>query len=62
MCVAAHDALARRVIPAHTMMDGDVAFASTTSQGAIEPRHGFRLCMATELAVEVALMRAAGLG
>jgi L-aminopeptidase/D-esterase-like protein len=62
MCVAAHDALARRVIPAHTMMDGDVAFASTTSQGAIEPQHGFRLCMATELAVEAALLRAAGLG
>ncbi len=61
MCVAAHDALARRVIPAHTMLDGDVAFASTTSAGAVEQEHGFRLCMATELAVEAALMKAAGL-
>src|SRR5690606_32512604 len=61
MCVAAHDALARRVIPAHTMLDGDVAFASTTSSGPIEQHHGFRLCMATELAVEAALLKAAGL-
>jgi L-aminopeptidase/D-esterase-like protein len=61
MCVAAHDALARKVIPAHTTLDGDVAFATTVSAGPIEPRHGLRLCMATELTVEAALMRAAGL-
>jgi L-aminopeptidase/D-esterase-like protein len=61
MCVAAHDALARKVIPTHTMLDGDVAFATTVSAGPIEPRHGLRLCMATEVAVEAALMRAAGL-
>ncbi len=61
MCVAAHDALARRVIPSHTMLDGDVAFASTTSSGTIEREHGFRLCIATELAVEAALLKAAGL-
>jgi L-aminopeptidase/D-esterase-like protein len=59
LCVAAHDALARMVIPAHTMYDGDVAFATTLSEGSIEPRDRLRLALATELAVEAAVLRAA---
>jgi D-aminopeptidase len=59
MCVAAHDALARLVIPAHTMYDGDIAFASTLTDGPPSPEGSLRLSLATELAVEAALMRAA---
>jgi L-aminopeptidase/D-esterase-like protein len=59
LCIAAHDALARMVVPAHTMFDGDVAFASTTSEGSISTIDTVRLCIATELAVEAAIVRAA---
>jgi L-aminopeptidase/D-esterase-like protein len=60
MCVAAHGALARRVIPAHTLLDGDVAFASTLRRGPIDLQTSLRLCLATELAMESAIVRAAG--
>lgn len=59
MCIAAHDALARSVIPAHTVYDGDVAFASTLTEGTLVPGVNLRLSLATELAVEAAVRRAA---
>lgn len=60
MCVAAHDALARVVWPSHTVVDGDVAFASTVSEGATDPNSILPLTMATELAVETAIRTACG--
>lgn len=59
MCISAHDALARMVIPAHTVFDGDVAFASTLTEGARTAQATLRLTLATELAVEAAILRAA---
>lgn len=59
ICVSAHDALARMVIPAHTMYDGDVAFATTVTEGAISIRGMLRASLAAELAVESAILRAA---
>jgi L-aminopeptidase/D-esterase-like protein len=59
MCVSAHDALARMVVPAHTMLDGDVAFASTIEDGPRNTELSMHVSMATELAVEEAILRAA---
>jgi len=59
MCVAAHDALARMVVPAHTMLDGDVAFASTIEDGPRNTELSMHVSMATELAVEEAILRTA---
>jgi L-aminopeptidase/D-esterase-like protein len=60
MCVAAHDALARTIWPAHTIADGDVAFASTVNEGPTDPTTILPLTFATELAVESAIRAAAG--
>lgn len=54
-CVAVHDAVARTIVPAHTFADGDVAFASAISSGAISPGDAFRLAIAAELGVERAI-------
>lgn len=62
LCVAAHDALARIVVPSHTILDGDVAFASTLNEGPIDQAGSLRLCLATEIAVESAILAAAGRG
>jgi L-aminopeptidase/D-esterase-like protein len=59
MCVAAHDALARVIWPSHTIADGDVAFASTVTEGRDDPRLVLPLTMATEIAVERAIRAAA---
>jgi D-aminopeptidase len=58
MCVAAHDGLARTIWPSHTIADGDVAFASTVSEGPTDPATILPLTIATELAVEKALRAA----
>lgn len=55
LCVAAHDGLSNAIVPAHTMFDGDVAFAAATHQGDIAPNDLLRLYVATELAVERAI-------
>jgi L-aminopeptidase/D-esterase-like protein len=60
LCVAAHDALVRVIRPAHTHVDGDVAFASTTVEGQLPAGTLLPLIIATELAMEEALRRAAG--
>lgn len=54
-CIAAHDAVARMIVPAHTMVDGDVVFVSTLSEGAIAPEDAMKLAMAVELSVEAAI-------
>ena len=38
---AGHDALARGIRPAHTMLDGDVVFALSTGSGERAPMEGF---------------------
>jgi L-aminopeptidase/D-esterase-like protein len=59
-CVAAHDALARTVWPAHTAFDGDLALAITLREGKRpEPTQELRLTMAVGLIVEQALRHAA---
>lgn len=58
MCVSAHDALARVIWPSHTVADGDVAFASTVSTAVGDSALTLPLCLATELAVELALRSA----
>lgn len=58
LCIAAHDALARVVWPAHTIADGDVAFASTLHDGPTDPGTVLPLTIATELAVEAAIRSA----
>ncbi|HYJ13706.1 MAG TPA: P1 family peptidase, partial [Thermomicrobiales bacterium] len=60
MCVSAHGALARRVIPAHTLLDGDLAFASALLRGPVDLQTSLRLCLATELTIEAAILQAAG--
>ena len=57
-CVAAHDGMSRVVVPAHTLIDGDVAFAATINEGPITPEDLMKLTLATELAVEAAIVRA----
>lgn len=59
LCVASHDSLARMVVPAHTMFDGDTAFATTTREGPLDDAARLRLGVAVELAVEGAIRRAA---
>lgn len=56
LCVAAHDALARVIWPSHTVADGDVAFASTVNEGPTDPATILPLSLATELAVEKAIL------
>lgn len=55
LCVAGHDGLSNAIVPAHTMFDGDVVFASSTNPGSIEPNDLLRLFVATQLAVEAAI-------
>lgn len=62
LCIAAHDALARTIVPSHTMLDGDVAFGSTLSEGQITLADALRLGVATELAVESAIVNASRSG
>ncbi len=62
LCVAAHDGLARRVVPVHTEVDGDIVFAVARREPpADEPSLAtrLRLAIATELAVERAVLAAA---
>lgn len=58
-CVAAHDGLARIIVPAHTAADGDVAFASALREGPIDRQTAMTVTMASELAIEAALRQAA---
>jgi L-aminopeptidase/D-esterase-like protein len=54
--IAAHDGLARVIMPAHTQWDGDLVYASTTlPEAPIAAADSFRWAITTELAVESAL-------
>ncbi len=53
--IAAHDGLARMIVPSHTIFDGDTLFVSTLREGSPDPMTIARLAMATELAVERAI-------
>lgn len=56
MTVGMHDGLARSIVPAHTIADGDLAFASTTHEDpACPPERWLRASLAAELAVETAI-------
>ncbi|HYH12140.1 MAG TPA: P1 family peptidase [Thermomicrobiales bacterium] len=56
MTVGMHDGLARSVVPAHTIADGDIAFASTTNERPdCPPERWLRASIAAELAVETAI-------
>lgn len=56
MTVAMHDGLARAIVPAHTMVDGDIAFASTLREEPnAPPERSLRACLAAELAIETAI-------
>jgi L-aminopeptidase/D-esterase-like protein len=55
-CVAAHSALARCVVPSHTIFDGDTMFAAGRGFGAVEALNILTLTCAVELAVERAIV------
>jgi L-aminopeptidase/D-esterase-like protein len=55
--VAAHDGLARSIVPAHTALDGDVFFAAGTIDGTADASSRLTIPLATELAVERAIAR-----
>lgn len=54
-CIAAHDALARCVVPAHTIVDGDTFFAAGERADVISVRQAMAICAAVEVAVEQAI-------
>jgi L-aminopeptidase/D-esterase-like protein len=66
MAVAAHDGLARAVVPAHTPMDGDLVFALTTGERALDDPlreaavigHVAAVCLSRAIARAVFLARA----
>jgi L-aminopeptidase/D-esterase-like protein len=56
--VAAHDGFARAIWPCHTLVDGDVVFATSLQEGMPDGTDVVRLGIATELAVEQAILDA----
>jgi len=56
--VAAHDAMARKIVPCHTIWDGDVVFVTSEDGSHVSPTEVTRLAVATELAVEAAIVTA----
>jgi len=55
-CVAAHSALARCVVPSHTIFDGDTFFAVSRESGPTSAAQTLALTSATEVAVEQAIV------
>ncbi|MGH2560190.1 MAG: P1 family peptidase [Thermomicrobiales bacterium] len=57
--VAAHDALARTIVPCHSVFDGDVAFAvALRNAGSVAPADALRIGTAAGIAVERAILDA----
>lgn len=54
-CIAAHDALARCVVPAHTLLDGDTFFCVGETIGTISVPRAMAIAAAAEVAVEQAI-------
>jgi len=63
MAVAAHDGMARAIVPSHTPMDGDLVFAAATgAKDAADPLllgHAAAICLARAIARGVHAARAA---
>ena len=57
LAVHGHDGLARTIVPAHTLGDGDTVFALTTGEVATEPQDLTMLGLMAMLAVERAVVR-----
>lgn len=57
MAVAAHDGIARAVVPAHTPLDGDLVFSAATGMRAPEGDDLFQLGHAASLALTRAIAR-----
>lgn len=55
-CVAAHNGLARCVVPSHTIFDGDTFFAAARRAGDMSSGETLGITTATELAVEKAIV------
>lgn len=53
--IAAHDGLARSIVPSHTIFDGDTIFVSGMHEDVPEPMRILQMALATELAVERAV-------
>ena len=58
MTISAHDGMARMIRPCHTPFDGDAIFAAGLRGGTPDPMLTLALCVATELAVEQAILDA----
>ena len=58
MTIAAHDGMARMIRPCHTAVDGDAIFAVGLQQGTVDIMTTMALSIATELAVERAILDA----
>jgi L-aminopeptidase/D-esterase-like protein len=58
MTIAAHDGMARMIRPCHTPFDGDAIFTVGLRQGTVDLRVITLLSIATELAVERAILDA----
>lgn len=58
MTIAAHDGMARVIRPCHTPLDGDAVFTVGLRQGTPDLMSTMALCIATELAVEQAILDA----
>jgi L-aminopeptidase/D-esterase-like protein len=56
--ISAHDGFARAIRPCHTPYDGDLVFAVALSDGQSDAAGVLRLSVATELAVEAAIVDA----
>ena len=65
LAVHGHDGLARSIVPAHTLGDGDTVFALTTGEVAVEPHDltmlGLMAMLTVERAVERSVTLAEGL-
>ncbi|MCS7050120.1 MAG: P1 family peptidase, partial [Thermomicrobium sp.] len=55
MAIAAHDAIARTIRPAHTIFDGDTVFVLTIEEAPTDPARTLRVATATERVVERAI-------
>ena len=60
MAVAAHDGMARAIVPAHTAFDGDLVFAMATGRRALRDSavDGYALCHAAAACLARAIARA----
>ncbi len=58
MTIAAHDGMARTIRPCHTPLDGDAIFAVGLQSGTVDLMTTMALGIATELAVEHAILDA----